>query len=141
MNRRNVFGINYPVGSYNFNRAFTQGPNPDVASATSGYSVASLLLGDPASATAGINAASTGQLNYHALFFQDDWKVNRKLTLNLGIRWDREDSPTDRATMCSAASIPRSRPRCRFPASISMGDSSIRGANGTSRAFACQQQR
>ena len=29
-----------------FNRGFTQGPNPDVASATSGYSVASLLLGD-----------------------------------------------------------------------------------------------
>src|SRR4051794_33432392 len=94
--QRNDFGINYPIGNYSFNRQFTQGPNPDVASATSGYSVASLLLGVPASASAGISAADTVTLKYNALFFQDDWKVNRKLTLNLGVRWDKDGSPTDR---------------------------------------------
>jgi hypothetical protein len=99
--QRNVFGINTPVGLYNFNRAFTQGPNPDQASATSGYSVASLLLGTPASGQAGINAASTTTLKYQALFFQDDWKVGRKLTLNLGIRWEKEGSPTDRFNVFS----------------------------------------
>ncbi len=26
--------------------------------------------------------------NYFATYFQDDWKVNQKLTLNLGVRWD-----------------------------------------------------
>lgn len=112
--RRNVFGINSPIGSYSFNRVFTQGPNPDVASATAGYSVASLLLGTPASATAGINAASTTTLHYNALFFQNDWKVSRKLTLNLGLRWDKEGSPVDRfnvfsnfdPTVASTLSVP-----------------------------------
>jgi outer membrane receptor protein involved in Fe transport len=99
--QRNVFGINSPVGSYSFNRGFTQGPNPDQASTTAGYSVASLLLGTPASGSAGINAASTTTLKYNALFFQDDWKLNRKLTINLGLRWDKEGSPSDRFNVFS----------------------------------------
>lgn len=79
-----------PSGNYSFNRNFTQGPNANTGGATVGDGVASMLLGTPASGAfgTGINAISWNE--YFAFYFQDDWKVTRKLTLNLGVRYDLE---------------------------------------------------
>ena len=131
--QRNEFGLNYPVGSYTFNRQFTQGPNPDVASTTSGYSVASLLLGVPSSGTAGINAASAITMKYNAVFFQDDWKLNRKLTLNLGLRWDKEGSPTERYNIFD--NFDPNAPSLSVPGLNLHGGLSYPGTNGRSRGF------
>ncbi len=57
--------------------------------ASSGNAFASFLLGavDNSSYT-GLYVVPGLRYQYKALFAQDDWKVTRKLTLNLGLRWD-----------------------------------------------------
>jgi len=80
----------------NFNPAFTQGPDPVVASPTAGAGFASFLLGTGAGQ---INSDGPGQnhlFRYYGFYFQDDWKLARRLTLNLGIRYDENLPWTER---------------------------------------------
>ncbi|MBL8173590.1 MAG: TonB-dependent receptor [Bryobacterales bacterium] len=62
---------------------------------TTGDGYASFLLG-------GVAGSSNYPLYpffqqwYFAPFFQDDWKVNRKLSLNLGFRWDYNPAPSEK---------------------------------------------
>ncbi|MFT4113477.1 TonB-dependent receptor domain-containing protein [Silvibacterium sp.] len=62
----------------------------------SGNSFASMLLGTPTSGSNTINATSFWSQHYWAPFLQDDWKLTRKLTLNLGVRYDLNPSAVER---------------------------------------------
>ena len=84
------------TGNFSFTNAITQGPNPNVATSTGGNSIASLLLG-VGSGNMTINSKDVAtESKYYALYAQDDWKVSRKLTLNLGLRWDLDIPRTER---------------------------------------------
>ena len=96
------FGINYRrwwlqrdlatgfLGNYAFNVGF------------SGNLVADMLLGyhsgvgvfQPAAIVAGaVGNPREFNFKYFAPYFQDDWRVNSKLTVNLGLRWDYRNVP------------------------------------------------
>ena len=56
----------------------------------------SWLLGMPDSAEQLSRLVLTNAQNYYGSYFQDDFKVSKKLTLNLGLRWDMETPMTER---------------------------------------------
>ena len=74
---------------------FTQA-NPLVASAQSGDAMASFLLGYPSAVSSSFNSFPAQGQHYNAGFAQDDWRIAKKLTLNLGARWEYESPITDR---------------------------------------------
>src|ERR1017187_9650719 len=83
-------------GNFSFGTNFTQGPNPSTASSTAGNGLASLLLGTDRKSVVENFKDDAAQSYYFAWFVQDDWRVSRKLTLNLGLRYDLDTPRTDR---------------------------------------------
>jgi hypothetical protein len=77
------------TGNFSFTQGYTQ-QNPNVGSTTQGLGLASFLLGAQSSAVFEYGTPVTIFHHYLAGFVQDDWRVTRKLTLNLGLRWDLE---------------------------------------------------
>jgi Carboxypeptidase regulatory-like domain/TonB-dependent Receptor Plug Domain len=75
------------VVSLNFNRNFTRRIYNDGNDPT-GHTVASFLLGAVAGGSIVYNAAPIYMWKYYAPWTQFDWKVNPRLTINLGARWD-----------------------------------------------------
>jgi outer membrane receptor protein involved in Fe transport len=62
-----------------------------------GYGFASFLLGTGSSGSGiTLNAESALEDNREGWYIQDDWKATRKLTLNLGLRYDFQTAPTER---------------------------------------------
>ncbi len=71
-------------GSFNFSAKTTSNGTG------TGYSYASFLLGDVYSSSLPVqyvDVTTTDTWN-PAFYLSDDWKVNRRLTLNFGVRWD-----------------------------------------------------
>ena len=84
------------TGNFTFTQAITQGPNPNVATSTAGNSMASLLLG-VGSGNMGISLKDAAtKSDYFGWYVQDDWKLTRKLTLNLGLRYELDLARTER---------------------------------------------
>ncbi len=94
-NPESGFGNGSGTAGFNFDRRFTQKNwvNGDV---NSGDSFAGLLLGTFSSTNYTIAASYALQQIYIAPWVQDDWRVNKKLTVNLGLRWDLESPYTER---------------------------------------------
>ncbi len=86
---------NAPQGVFNFDGRFTSS-NPASILSNSGSPVAAFLLGVPSSGSIDFNPAISISYRYLGAYFQDDYKVTSKLTLNLGLRYDLETARDER---------------------------------------------
>jgi hypothetical protein len=84
-------GSNYAdqAGNFTFNGVFTQS-TPTTSVAGTGADLADMLLGYPETGDTELVDVLTDYTHYYATFFQDDFHISKNLTLNLGLRWERE---------------------------------------------------
>ncbi len=91
---------NYGAGDYTGNLAFsnnwTKGPLDTSAASPIGQGLASFLLGLPTSGGIDRLSSLSQQSSYAALFLHDDFKFSRRLTVNIGLRWEYELPTTER---------------------------------------------
>ena len=81
-----VKGLNYgaSTGTYTFTGTYT------------GNTIADLLLGYVQSGNVPLSKQLDGYVNYYSGYAQDDWRVGDKLTLNYGLRLERETGLAER---------------------------------------------
>ena len=91
----NQFQSNFFGGQFSFNNQMTA-INPQRLDTNSGIGMASFLMGYAAGGTVAKSQRLANQRQYLGTFMQDDWKVGRKLTLNLGVEYGLEFPITER---------------------------------------------
>ncbi len=88
-------GVGRPRGNFSFGTSFTQ-KNPRRRVDGDGSGAASLLLGFPTGGGMDWNDPRFERWWYYGAYIQDDFRVSKNLTLNLGLRWDIQTSLKER---------------------------------------------
>jgi hypothetical protein len=115
-----------PSGSYSFTSGLTGNP---LTPAGTGSAYASFLLGAVTSAIATTHVGESQVSHSISGFFQDDWKVTRRLTLNMGLRYDYQSQAVERNNGATNFD-----PSCRLPNGL-LGCTVYAGVNGQPRTW------
>ncbi len=108
----NFSQLGSPDGQYSFSNGYTQQMVNGNNSTVQGDGLATFLLGLPNNNSLDMNFTySTATAStYTGAYFQDDWKVTAKLTLNLGVRYDVDTPRTERYNRLSYFNINATSP-------------------------------
>lgn len=95
LKRLNYLQPGYPQGHFSFNRQVTS-EDPNRGNSKQGNAIASMLIGWGSGGDYHLDPWSAAASQYYGVYVQDDWKLTRKLTLNLGFRYDFDVPRTER---------------------------------------------
>ncbi len=95
--RENQYNIDHlSTGQFDFGNGWTAGPLDNSTAAPRGQGAAALLLGLPTGGNVERRASYAEQSTVMSLYAQDDWKITRRLTVTLGVRYELEGPLTER---------------------------------------------
>lgn len=90
-----------PNGTFHFDPTWSQN-NPFQANPSQGNSIADILLGAPTTGSATWDENIFETYHYYGLYVQDNYMLRPNLVLNLGLRWDVNQSPSERHNRMNA---------------------------------------
>jgi Carboxypeptidase regulatory-like domain len=115
-----------PSGNFSFTSGLTGNPSNQ---AGTGSAYAAFLLGEVASASGTTHLGESQRGKSYSFFFQDDWKFTRRLTFNLGMRYDYQTQPVE-----ANNGMTNFDPALRLPNGL-LGGTVFAGADGQPRNF------
>ena len=123
--RLNFYQWVYPSGTFTADDSWTR-QYPQTFDST-GFSVASLLLGLPSNGFISEDEKSISTSQYWAFYGQDDWKVSPKLTLNIGLRYDFDTPHEEQRNQLSYwdPDAPSPLQSANIPGNLSAGESCL----------------
>lgn len=96
--RKNNYDFGNGTPRFVFGTTYTNGPldNSPASPGGIGQGFAAFLLGMPSSGTLDYNDSYAVQSKYAGLYLQDNWRISRKLTLTMGLRYEYLGPMTER---------------------------------------------
>jgi hypothetical protein len=88
--RLDVIQYGNSTGTFTFGNTYDRASSSASSTVAQGQDLASLLMGLPTTDSYDINTSASMYQYYFAGFVQDDWRVRKNLTVNIGFRWDYE---------------------------------------------------
>ncbi len=137
-----INSISEGAGSFNFNSALTScdpstsgGPCTALnqTSTASGNPIASMLLGTASGGSQSINIDPAMGLHSFGTYIQDQWRVNQRLTVNLGVRYENQRPATERFNRLMYFDTTAVNPISAAVGQTLNGEFQYAGVNGNSR--------
>jgi len=118
------------AGAFTFNGVFTRS-TPLTAVSGTGADLADMLLGAPSAGTGYIPTKLYEYADYYGAYFQDDIRVTKSLTINVGLRWELDTPLTERYNRMTYGFDANITPSVQVPGLKTTGGLTFAGVGGT----------